>query len=387
MADIKETLLSTLRNGKEVLNEREMARKCGQEISTRRGQVERKLEELHPEYLHLVLVEAEMVTPWARRLRFASESGYLPPFEAGNYINIHVRKNGVLTSRPYSISSSPAQRGYIEITVEEVPDGFVSSYLVRDAKVGDRFVANGPSGYFHDNPVFHRKSKVFLAGGSGVTPFVSMIEETIEKNLDRKLVLFYGTRTVERALYHEKLLKLSESYPDVFRYIPVLSDEEKEGYEKGFITAELIGKYVENPMDYTYYLCGPPVMLEFCIGELDKLGIPRRMVRRELFGTRRDIWNDEAWPEDVPSDAEFNMTVEGRTYRVKAFESLLTSLERNGIRVNACCRSGECSLCRVHLKSGNVFTAPGALLRYTDLQFGYIHSCKAYPISDVEIEF
>lgn len=66
-------------------------------------------------------------------------------------------------------------------------------------------------------------------------------------------------------------------------------------------------------------------------------------------------------------------------------ESILTSLERAGVRVNVCCRSGECSFCRIKLISGKVFMPRGVLLRHADEKFGYIHSCKAYPISDLEI--
>ena len=77
----------------------------------------------------------------------------------------------------------------------------------------------------------------------------------------------------------------------------------------------------------------------------------------------------------------------GKTIEGKSSESLLTSLERAGVRVNVCCRSGECSLCRVKLESGKVFMPRGALLRYADEKFGYIHSCKAYPISDVRLSF
>ena len=69
----------------------------------------------------------------------------------------------------------------------------------------------------------------------------------------------------------------------------------------------------------------------------------------------------------------------------KCNESILCALERAGVRVNVCCRSGECSLCRVKLVSGKVFMPRGVLLRHADEMFGYIHSCKAYPIGDVEI--
>lgn len=81
----------------------------------------------------------------------------------------------------------------------------------------------------------------------------------------------------------------------------------------------------------------------------------------------------------------FKLKVGDKVVDAKSGESILTTLERNHIRCNVCCRSGECSLCRVKLVSGKVFTARGALMRYADEKFGYIHSCKAFPMSDVEI--
>ncbi|MEG1305461.1 MAG: 2Fe-2S iron-sulfur cluster binding domain-containing protein, partial [Oscillospiraceae bacterium] len=81
----------------------------------------------------------------------------------------------------------------------------------------------------------------------------------------------------------------------------------------------------------------------------------------------------------------FKLTVGDRVIDAKSGESVLTALERAGVRVNVCCRSGECSLCRVRLVSGKVFLSKGIMLRMADEKFGYIHSCKAYPISDIEI--
>lgn len=381
---IKETLISTMRDGKDILLEREVSRKIGLDFITTRGQVFRKLQELHPEFLPLVLTEAEMVTPTARRLRFSSDNGYLPPFEAGQYLNLFVETAGIVTSRPYSISSAPSQRAYYEVTVAEVADGFVSRYLVHEAEVGDRFVANGPAGVFHDNPVYHRPHKVFIAGGSGATPFISMIREAVATGKSMRMTLFYGVRTIDAAFYHEELASYARSVP-WFSYIPVLSDEKREGFESGFITKELLVRTLSDTKDCMFYLCGPEVMQRFCRCELDSLEIPARRIRRELFGARRDIEHEAGWPVQLSGDEEFSVEVGGRRIPAKARESLLVALERAGIRVNVCCRSGECSFCRVKLEEGSVYTAPGTLLRYTDTKFGYIHSCKAYPVSNLKI--
>lgn len=99
-----------------------------------------------------------------------------------------------------------------------------------------------------------------------------------------------------------------------------------------------------------------------------------------------DITKEEGWPSDVTSDTVFNLKVGDKVIPAKASESVLVALERANIRVNVCCKSGERSLCRVKLVSGKAYLANGMLLRLADQKFGYIHSCKSYPISDLEIE-
>lgn len=151
------------------------------------------------------------------------KNGYLPPFEAGQYINIFVEIDGVRTSRPYSISSSPKQRGYYDITVARIKTGFVSDYLLNKAKIGDIFESTSPAGEFHYNPVFHGKNLVFLAGGSGITPFMSMIHDVLDSGLDRNISLIYGSRTEKTAIFLEELKDLSARH-DNFNFTLVVSE-------------------------------------------------------------------------------------------------------------------------------------------------------------------
>ena len=113
-----------------------------------------------------------------------SETGYLPPFQAGQYVNLFVETQGVRSSRPYSIASPPNQRAYYDLTVKAVPDGFVSLYLLEDVKVGDRLSSTGPMGGFFHNPLSHSNEVVYLAGGSGITPMMSMIREVTDRGLE-----------------------------------------------------------------------------------------------------------------------------------------------------------------------------------------------------------
>ena len=386
MPTIKETLIGTMENGKEVLEEIKFARKSGMDILVQKNSVQSCLAKLHPGKLELTVSDIYPAAKDAKVFRFVSKTGYLPPFEAGQYINVYVEIDGVCTSRPYSISSSPKQRSYYEITVAGIKKGFVSNYFLKKVKKGDTFTATSPSGRFHYNPVFHSKRSVFLAGGSGITPFMSMTREILENGQDREIFLIYGNRTEEYAAYHEELSAFAKAYPN-FHYQLVISDDPKYKGEKGFIDAKRIKSFVKKPADATYYLCGPQIMTDFCTKALEELKIKPKNIRREMFGSRQDIQNEPFWPENLKGKEVFKISVGGKTIEGKSSESLLTSLERAGVRVNVCCRSGECSLCRVKLEAGKVFMPRGALLRLADEKFGYIHSCKAYPISDVKLSF
>lgn len=382
--NIKETLLGTLVHGEEILeNIRVMRSVSADKISCEN--IAAASERLHSKSLSLLVSSISDTGKNAKVIRFVSENGYLPPFEAGQYINIFTEIDGVRTSRPYSISSSPKQRAYYEITVARIKDGFVSDFFLDDVKVGDRFEANGPAGVFRFQPVFHSRKSLFLAGGSGITPFLSMTREIVDAALDRDVVMLYGCRSSKAALYDEELRAYSEKYPN-FKYHLIVSDEDDSwNGETGFIDRNLIMHLVPDYAERTCYICGPQVMNDFCKKELEELGLPEKQIRREMFGTRRDIQNEPGWPENLTGDEVFNVKIGERIIPAKSGESLLTALERSGIRMNVCCRSGECSLCRVKLVNGKVFLSKGVLQRYADEKYGYIHSCKAYPISDLEI--
>jgi len=387
MKTMKEIIIGQMVDGNEVLKEIEVNRKGGRDLIIDRNKTKKTIANIHAEKLDLKVVEIFEPTKESKTIRLVSKNGYLPPFQAGQYVNLFVNIEGIRTSRPYSISSSPRQRSYYEITVAKIPTGFVSDYFVDKVKVGDEFEANGPAGTFHFNPVFHYDKSVFLAGGSGITPFMSMITEILETGIDREIHLLYGCRNEEIAIFHKELTNMSKIHKN-FHYSLIVSDKDT-GFtgREGFIDAKCINEVVGDLNNITFYLCGPQIMTDFCFKALEELNIKKRNIRREMFGSRQDIQNEPGWPTELTGKEVFKVKIGDKVIDARANESLLTAIERAGIRINVCCRSGECSLCRIKLVKGNVFMPRGVLLRYADEIFGYIHSCKAYPISDLEISF
>jgi ferredoxin-NADP reductase len=296
-----------------------------------------------------------------------------------------VETGGVRTSRPYSIASSPTQTGYYEITVRRVDDGFVSNYLLDELKPGDKLISSSPSGNFHYNPLFHDDKLAFIAGGSGITPFMSMIRELADKNLGRRLHLFYGSRIEDDVIYRKEIDRISLAHRNFTWDLVVSEPGSSCSGLKGFINANLIKERLDG-LDWTFFVCGPEAMYQFCLPELEKLPIPAKKTKVEVMGAPKNIASHPGWPENVKAGDVFKVAIKGRkTISAPASEPLMISLERAGVAIPALCRSGECSLCRTKLLSGKVYQPNGVKLRKSDRAFGYIHPCMAYPITDIEI--
>jgi glycine betaine catabolism B len=379
-------VLKDIEGFQEIVHEREILKKYGSDFTSYKGIVENIITTLHPKRLRLSVSEILNETPSAKTFRFVAEEGYLPPFQAGQYINIFVDFGGIRTSRPYSISSSPTQTAYYDITIRRVNDGFVSSYFLDEVKVGDEFVSSSPSGNFHHDPLFHGDDLVFLAGGSGITPFMSMILEAVDRNLSRRIHLIYGSQDPTDVISHDKLQEIVGRHPNI-SFTMVISNP-PQGYKglTGFITADLLEDVLGDVASKTFYLCGPELMYTFCLKELDKLGIKKRKIRVEVFGPPKDVTLQPGWPEGIRFDTEFTISLKnGKSINARAGEPLMASLERNGLVIPALCRSGECSLCRTKLLSGRVYQPEGVKLRKSDRDFGYIHPCMSYPLEDLQL--
>ncbi|MET9031065.1 FAD-binding oxidoreductase [Nocardia sp. NPDC004168] len=336
----------------------------------------------HPKRLRLSVSEVinETLTAKTFRLVMSDEMG-VPPFLAGQYINVFA--DG--TSRPYAISSSPAQQNYYDLTLRRVPSGRISNWLLDNVRVGQSLDTTGPMGTFHYNPLFHGADVVFLAGGSGVAPAMSMIREIVDRNLDRSFHLIYGSRRAADVIFRAELDEVAAK--DARITVDHVIAEPEAGWTgtSGFMTAETIESLVGDLDKRMVYVCGPQAMYPYVLEQLKLLAHPRKRIRFEANGAPGDPTVQPNWPSAVDPTETVTVTVAGTSFQTLRNRPLLDALEDNQIRPEAACRSGECSLCRIRIVKGEVFTADEAKLRLSDTRFGYTHSCVAYPITDVEI--
>ena len=347
---------------------------------------------LHPEKQDVIVSDIRQNGPDARTIVLRSaDGGPLAPFRAGQYVSVLVTIGGSNTSRSYSLCGSPALagRGEYSITVKRDDAGFVSPYIQDNWAAGQKAVVSGPQGNLYYEPLRDAKKVVALAGGSGITPFMGMAYALRDGLEDFDLTIIFGSRTEDGIVYKKELDEVAAACPKV-HMVHVLSDEERPGFEHGFITSELIAKYGGEPGTYSIFMCGPQAMYDFLDGEIAKLGLRRKFVRRELFGAIKDPWNQPGYPAEIKGRSFTLKVVQcGSTFEIPASadESLLTAMERGGIKAPSRCRSGECGWCRSKLVSGQVFIPEKTDgRRAADVQFGYIHPCSSFPVSDVVLD-
>ena len=369
-----------------------------------RDHVRSLAQELHPAETRLVVTQVENVSAHARRLTLRPEEGYvLPPFQAGQYLSLDLKVGRTLTTRPYSISSAPFEArcgadSVVQVTVKDGirGQGFAANWLYGLARPGDHFVAHLPFGQFFYEPLRDAQHVVALAGGSGITPFLSMAREVSHGTLDMRLTILYGVTSADDAIAREELDAIAASCERVSVTYVVSGDGNEPlpaGFQRGLLSADLILLHshgLPSEGKTSYFVCGPQAMYEYVLEQLAQLEVPERRIRTEVFGAKRDPRQNEDYPGPASAQS-FRLTVrrglEQQVIPASSLEPLAVALERAAIPNHTRCRSGACGYCRCRLLEGEVYVpSQGDGRRAADKQFGYVHACSAWPLGDCTIE-
>ncbi len=346
---------------------------------------------LHPDYQKMTIEEI-IDHSGAEAKTFLLSADTAAYFRAGQYLSVSLNIGDSVLTRPYSISSAPSlsKKGKYAITVRRTPGGFASDYILDTWKVGDAVTVSEPLGNFYYEDLRDEKDVIALAGGSGITPFLSMAHAIADGDEDFNLTILFGSRTENGILFKKELDEIAKKCNKV-KVVHVLSDEKKKGFENGFINAEIISKYAPSDRPYSVFMCGPEAMYRFAEKELEKLGLDRKHVRRELLGVTKKVWENADYSTENKGktfSAVIRQGSEEHTISVSADEPVLAAIERAGIAAPSRCRSGECGWCRSKLIDGNVYVPAenDEDRRESDKITGYIHPCSAFALSDLVIE-
>lgn len=199
-------------------------------------------------------------------------------YKAGQYGIFEHKIESEIIRRSYSFSSSPTE-DFLAITVRNV-NGKMTSHLFY-LKQEDKLTFNAPFGKF---TMENKKDVVLIGGGSGVTPFRSMIKFTIDTKLDTKITLIYGARTPEDILFNKEFHSfLSNSNFKLF--LTVDRPDDKWKFHTGFIDSNFIKEATNNQLqNKDYFLCGPPIMLTNIKQALLSLGVKEENIILDAWG-------------------------------------------------------------------------------------------------------
>ena len=352
--------------------------------------ISEKADHLHP---NLLKVRVTDIIPRYDAKEFVLSSldnSPLPFFRAGSYISIKTKIGESITSRPYSICSSPklALEGKYSVMIEDYPAGFVAPYLYKNLKIGEEINISSPMGTFYYEPLRDKNHVIALAGGSGVTPFISMAYAIRDKIEDFNLTLVYGSRTTD-SIYFKKELDEVIKETDKVKVVHVLSDDKIDGYEYGFITSEIIKKY--TPLENcSVFACGPGSFYAFMKEDIKKLRLPKRQIRFEMEAVGRDFSKDPNYPRESKDCIYKGIIKQGaREYKIdiRGDEPILCSIERAGIKAQSSCRSGVCGWCRTRVVKGETYNPEkNENRRKGDIILGFIHPCASFALSDLVLE-
>ncbi len=205
---------------------------------------------------------------------------YLP----GQFLFVNLlRKRGLpREEHPFTISSSPSEEGTVEITVKESGD---FTRTISDTSTGDRAALMAPFGRFSYLLHPDREEMVFIAGGIGITPFMSMLRYMRDNDPGRRVLLIYANRTQEDIAYRDELesMAASDEGPDLELVHVLSSPDPTWSGRKGYINGEMLAGLLTVDCERDFWVCGPPPMMKSVMDTLIGMGTVRDRIHMEKF--------------------------------------------------------------------------------------------------------
>ncbi len=346
----------------------------------------------------LTVSDVERLTDDAVAVSFALPDDMFEEFgfEPGQHLTLRAEIDGQDVRRSYSICrsrSDVAARRELRVAAGRVLNGVMSNWLNDHVKAGDQIEVMTPTGSFTcpTDPTA-TKHHVAIAGGSGITPVLSLLKSALEEEPNSRATLIFGNRLTSSIMFLEELEDLKNAYPSRFQLINVLGQEARDVelfsgmLDKERLTAIVDGLVPIESVD-EWYLCGPFPMVQGAQQLLDERGVPTHQVHDELF--RADGQDDEEPVIEVdlskPPEAVVTVNLDGRTTIIEMpskAESILAATLRVRPDAPYACRGGVCGTCRARLVEGEVDMARNYALEPEEIAAGIVLACQARPITE-----
>ncbi|MEU8464093.1 ferredoxin--NADP reductase [Streptomyces sp. NPDC029003] len=309
------------------------------------------------------------------------------PYAPGQFLTLRIPGGA---ARCYSLASSPHTGEPMRITVKRVTGGIGSGWVCDTVVPGDELEVLAPAGTFTPGPGGLDADLLLLAGGSGITPVLSLAKSALAAGRGR-ITLFYANRDSGSVIFREELRRLAGEHPGRFAVVHWLEELQ------GLPTAGRLGPLLAPYAGREAWLCGPGPLMDAAAGALRAAGAPAARIHRErYFSLAADVFAPAAappppgpagpGPAEAPADAPALVEAEldGHTYRLPwdRRTPLLDVLLAAGADAPYSCREGACAACCCRVLEGEVAMARNEVLDGADLAGGYVLACQALPLSD-----
>lgn len=314
-------------------------------------------------------------------------------FKQGQYLTLRFHIDGEEIRRSYSICSSPFEKDELRVAIKKVKGGKVSTLINDTLKVGDVVDVMIPMGGFHsDLDAAHKKTYVLFAGGSGITPMMSIMKAVLKAEPQSNIILLYGNNDEASIIFRKQIDELAASSQSRLNAFYILNDA-PAGYSSllvGMMTKDknlkLIKEYTNEDADNEYFICGPTPMMDGVVVALTELKTPEEKIHIEYFSTPAIAPNPQsAASMPIVKNANVTIVMDGDEYPTQLLENetILEAAKRLGLDAPYSCQNGSCSTCRAKLLEGKVYMKTNFALNAADVASGFILTCQSLPLTDM----
>lgn len=343
----------------------------------------------------LIIADVIEETNEARSVRFAVPEPLRGTFafRPGQHLTLRAEIDGEEVRRNYSLCVAP-QEGVLAVTIKRIAGGVFSNWANDHLMPGMAIDVMPPHGSFTwDFDALAANHYAAFAGGSGITPVMSLLKSVLLIEPDSRFTLFYGNRDSQSVIFLEQLAELKNRFMNRLEVHHFLAEEYEDielfnGMLDRAKCDEILGHLVDPAEIAAFFVCGPGPMMDAVEEALLARGVERGRIRIERFTAGRPSAMAQAQLQSLSEDAAgltMRVTLDGRTRRV-AFDAaagnILDSVRAAGLPAPFACKAGVCATCRARLRSGEVEMAARYGLTDEEIAAGYVLTCQSVPKGD-----
>ncbi|HXT05633.1 MAG TPA: 1,2-phenylacetyl-CoA epoxidase subunit PaaE [Roseiarcus sp.] len=323
-----------------------------------------------------------------------SQDAGLFAFIHGQYLTFRRAFDGAELRRPYSICSG-VHEGVLRVAIKRVDGGAFSTWANESLKPGDVMEAMAPMGAFH-TPIDPNAAKHYLAfaGGSGITPVLSILKTVLAGEPHSRFALVYANRQISSIMFREEIEDVKNQYLGRFSTLHILESEAQEiDLLTGRLDADkcraLFASWIDIGAVDAAFICGPEPMMLSIAASLREHGLSDAAIKFELFASgqpgRAKARPVSAHSADSAAACEATVTLDGATRSFKMpkhGQSLLDAALAQNLDAPHACKAGVCSTCRAKLIEGEVEMQVNHALEDYEVRQGYVLTCQSFPLTD-----